>query len=172
MFVKVLIEPPLHPPVSLTAKLSRQQIEVTNADTTEGKKIKGRKRHISVDVLGLLICVIVHSAATSDRSGAKLLIAKAVDICPTLKLFWADGGYSGKPLYDWVKLTFQRVLEIIKRPTGEFKIVQWRWIVERTFGWFNRYRRLSKDYEIKPENSETWIKLAMINIMIHRLEPG
>ena len=76
------------------------------------------------------------------------------------------------PFYDLVKVTFQKVLEIIKRPTGEFKIVQWRWIVERTFGWFNRYRRLSKDYEIKPENSETWIKLAMINIMVHRLKPG
>jgi len=139
---------------------------------TEGKKIKGRKRHIAVDVLGLLLYVVVHSAGTSDRAGAKILIEKALSIFPTIKLFWADGGYSGKPLFDWVQSTFQKVLEIVKCPTGKFKVVQWRWIVERTFGWFNRYRRLSKDYEILPRNSETWIKIAMINIIIHRLKPG
>ena len=137
-----------------------------------GKKIKGRKRHIAVDVLGLLICVIVHSAGISDRAGAKLLIPKALSICSTIKLFWADGGYSGKPLFSWVKSTFERILEIIKRPTGKFKMVQWRWIVERTFGWLNKYRRLSKDYEILPRNSEVWVKISMINIMIHKLKPG
>lgn len=139
---------------------------------TAGKKIKGRKRHIAVDVLGLLICVIVHSAGISDRAGARLLIPKALDICPTIKLFWADGGYSGQPLFTWVKATFARVLEIITRPRGMFKVVQWRWIVERTFGWLNRYRRLSKDYEILPGSSEAWIKIAMINLMLHRLKPG
>ena len=81
-------------------------------------------------------------------------------------------GYSGKPLFNWVKMSFQKILEIVKRPTKEFKVVQWRWIVERTFGWFNRYRRLSKDYEVHPKNSETWIKIAMINILVHRLKPG
>jgi len=136
------------------------------------KKIKGRKRHIAVDVLGFLICVIVHSAGQSDRSGAKSLIEKALSICSTIKIFWADGGYSGKPLFNWVKTTFQKTLEIVKRPTKEFKVVQWRWIVERTFGWVNKYRRLSKDYEVYPENSETWVKIAMINILVHRLKPG
>lgn len=139
---------------------------------TVGKKTKGRKRHIAVDVLGLLICVIVHSAGTSDRAGARLLITQALAICPTIELFWADGGYSGRPLLNWVQSMFGRVLEIITRPRGIFKVVQWRWIVERTFGWLNRYRRLSKDYEILPGSSEAWIKIAMINIMIHRLEPG
>ena len=136
------------------------------------KKTKGRKRHIAVDVLGLLIAVVVHSAGISDRAGAKSLIEKALSICSTIQHFWADGGYSGKPLFNWVKSTFQRVLEIVKRPTKEFKVVQWRWIVERTFGWFNKYRRLSKDYETLPKNSETWIKISMINILIHRLKPG
>lgn len=135
------------------------------------KKIKGRKRHIVVDVLGMLICVMVHSAGIQDRAGAKMVFEKALSICPSLQLFWADGGYTGK-LIDWVKTTFQRVLEIIKRPRGEFKIVQWRWIVERTFGWLNCYRRLSKDYERTIESSEAWVKLAMINIMTHRLQPG
>ena len=76
----------------------------------EEKKIKGRKRHISVDVLGLLICVSVHSAAISDREGAKLVIARALAICPTIQLFWADGGYTGK-LITWVMLFFQRTLD-------------------------------------------------------------
>lgn len=107
----------------------------------------------------------------SDRAGAKLLIPEALSICPTIKLFWADGGYSGRPLFNWVKSTFARVLEIVKRPTGKFKLVQWRWIVERTFGWLNKYRRLSKDYEILPSSSEAWVKIAMISIIIHRLEP-
>ena len=135
------------------------------------KKIKGRKRHIAVDVLGLLICIIVQAANISDRKAAKNLIAKALHGCPNIQLFWADGGYTGK-LIDWVKITFHCILEIILRPRGLFKIVQWRWIVERTFGWLNRYRRLSKDYERLTENSEVWVKIAMINIMLHRLEPG
>lgn len=135
------------------------------------KKIKGRKRHIAVDVLGLLICVIVQAANISDRKAARDLITKALPICPGIQLFWADGGYTGK-LIEWVKITFQRILEIVLRPRGIFKIVQWRWIVERTFGWLNRHRRLSKDYERLTENSEVWVKIAMINIMLHRLEPG
>lgn len=77
----------------------------------EEKKIKGVKRHISVDVLGLLICVIVHSAAISDRKGAHLLIARTLAICPTILIFWSDSGYSGK-LVDWVMIFFQRVLEM------------------------------------------------------------
>lgn len=135
------------------------------------KKIKGRKRHIVVDVLGLLICVIVQAANISDRKAARDLITKALQICPGIQLFWVDGGYTGK-LIEWVKIMFQRILEIVLRPRGIFKIVQWRWIVERTFGWLNRYRRLSKDYERLTENSELWVKIAMNNIMLHRLEPG
>lgn len=90
-----------------------------------GEKIKGRKRHIVVDV---------HSADTSDRVGVKTMIEKVLSVCPTIKLFWADRGYLGKNLLDWVQLTFQKVLGIVKHPKGKFKIVQWRRIVERTFG--------------------------------------
>ena len=118
-----------------------------------------------------MIGIVVHSAAITDRNGAKLIIEKALRTCPTIQIFWADGGYTGK-LIDWVLITWQCILEIIKRPRGKFKIVQWRWIVERTFGWFNRYRRLSKDYERHPKHSEAWAKVAMINLMIHRLQPG
>ena len=135
------------------------------------KKVVGRKRHIIVDVLGLLICVMVHSASIQDRAAAKQVIENALEICPTIKLFWADGGYTGK-LVKWFKSTFQGIFKIVKRPQKAFQVLLWRWIVERTFGWFNRYRRLSKDYERTVESSEARVKLAMINIMVHRLEPG
>jgi len=133
-----------------------------------GKNIKGTKRHIIVDVLGLLICVIVHSAKIQDRSSAEKVIEKAIKICPTLKIFWADAGYTGG-LISQIKTLFNRTLEIIKRPRGAFKVVAWRWIVERTFGWLNRYRRLSKDYERTESSSEAWVKIASIDIMINRL---
>jgi len=87
------------------------------------KKIVGRKRHIVVDVLGLLLCVVVHSAGIQDRAAAKDVFYQALVACPTLQLFWADGGYTGK-LVDWIITAFGRVLEIVKRPRGEFKIVQ------------------------------------------------
>jgi len=114
---------------------------------------------------------MVQNANISDRKVARDLITKALQICSNIQLFWADGGYKGK-LINWVKITFQRIFEIVLRPKGHFKIVQWRWIVERTFGWLNRYRRLSKDYERLSCNSETWIKISMINLMLHRLKPG
>jgi putative transposase len=133
------------------------------------KKVKGRKRHIAVDVLGLLICVIVKSANIQDYKGAFDLLSMAKEICPTIQKFWADSGYHVHALLDWVTEVLKSTLEIIKRPRKTFKIVQWRWIVERTFGWLNRYRRLSKDYETLPASSEAWIKLAMINIMTRRL---
>ena len=113
--------------------------------------------------------MIVHSAKIQERAVAEKVIGKALKICPTLKMFWADGGYTGA-LIERVMTLFNRVLEIIKRPKGAFKVVAWRWIVERTFGWLNRYRRLSKDYERIESSSEAWIKIASIELMINRLE--
>ena len=89
---------------------------------------------------------------------------------PGLQLIWADGGYAGK-LVAWVTTVLQRTLTIVKRPqrTQGFRVLQWRWIVERTFGWLNRSRRLSKDFEALPETTETWIRIAMIQLMVRRL---
>jgi putative transposase len=88
---------------------------------------------------------------------------------PTLKLIWIDGGYAGK-LVSCVEETLNRVLSIAKRPRNSgFKVLQWRWIVERTFGWLNRSRRLSKDFEVLNETSETWVRIAMIQLMVRRL---
>lgn len=136
------------------------------------KHIKGRKRHIAVDILGLLLMVVVHSAGIAERAGAKLVLAKLMLYFTGIKIIWADGGYSGKAFKAWVKEVFNVIWQVVKRPRKVFKIVKFRWIVERTFGWMNFQRRLSKDYEYLPEHSEAWIKLSAINTMTRRLKPG
>jgi putative transposase len=138
-----------------------------------GKKVNGRKRHIIVDTLGLLLAVVVHSAQLQDRDGAKVVLAKLTGRFPRLKLLWADGGYAGQ-LVDWV-LTFGGwFLEIVKRPEGSkgFQVLPRRWVVERTLAWLGRYRRLSKDYEALPQTSEALIYIAMIHLMLRRLAPA
>jgi len=112
----------------------------------------------------------VHSAGIQDRDGAKEVLRTLVTRFPGLQLIWADGGYAGK-LVAWVATMRQRTLVIVKRPrhTQGFRVLQWRWIVERTFGWLNRSRRLSKDFEALPETTETWVRIAMIQLMVRRL---
>lgn len=135
-----------------------------------GKKVKGRKRHLLVDTMGLLLLVIVHVASIQDRDGAKLVLEKAKGHFPRLRLIWADGGYAGK-LVNWVKTVCYRVLEIVKRSDDVkgFQVLPHRWVVERTIGWLGRYRRLSKDYEGLPETSEAFIYAAMSHLMVRRL---
>lgn len=138
-----------------------------------GKKVNGRKRHIIVDTIGLILLVVVTVASVQDRDGAKQVFNRVQQERPRfdrLKLIWADGGYSGT-LIDWVKSTFNWVLEVIKRPKDAkgFQVLPRRWVVERTFGWLNFYRRLSKDYEELPETSEAMIYAAMAHIMVRRL---
>lgn len=154
-------------------------IDSQSAKTTEvggergydaGKKIKGRKRHILVDTMGLVLLVVVHAASVQDRDGAKLLLAEANGLFPRLQRIWADGGYAGK-LIGWVQAMCGWVLEIIKRNdvVKGFKLLPRRWVVERTFGWLGRYRRLSKDYERLPESSEAMVYWAMTRLMARRL---
>jgi len=122
--------------------------------------------------MGLILALVVHTASVQDRVGAKWVLAKLAEGFPRLELIWADGGYTGK-LVEWVQRTLGCVLEIVKRPQiNRFVVLPKRWIVERTFGWLNRYRRLSKDYEQQTQSSEAMIHLAMINLMLHRLKPG
>ena len=123
-----------------------------------------------MDTLGLILCVVIHSASIQDRDGAKLVFEKMKGWFEKLKLVWADGGYAGK-LIEFVAAVYGWTLEIIKRTDDMvgFHILPKRWIVERTFGWFNHYRRLSKDYEYDPETSENMIYIAMINLMLKRL---
>jgi putative transposase len=155
--------------------IDSQSVKATRTSGTRGydagKKIKGIKRHIVVDTLGLLLVVVVHSAALQDRDGAKLVLEKAQGQFPRLSLLWADGGYTGK-LIQWVQEVCGWVLEIVKRndDVRGFVVLPRRWVVERTFGWMSQYRRLSKDYEFHPQTSEAMIHVAMIHLMLHRLE--
>lgn len=134
-----------------------------------GKKVKGRKRHLLVDTQGLVLAVMVMTAAIQDRDGAKLLLSKIKDLLPRLRLIWADGGYTGA-LIKWAQSVGGWVLKIVKRTDKAkgFVLLARRWVVERTFGWLNRSRRLSKDYERLTVSSEAFIYLSMIFLMSKR----
>jgi putative transposase len=135
-----------------------------------GKKISGRKRHLLVDVMGLVLAVVVHSAGIQDRDGAKLVFDRVRKRYKRLALVWADGGYAGK-LVVWVKESCGLELAIVKRNDDlkGFHVLPRRWVVERTFGWLGRYRRMSKDYEFYPQTSETMVHVAMIHLMVRRI---
>lgn len=139
-----------------------------------GKLIKGRKRHILVDTLGLVLMVIVTAANVSDQRGAKVLLWKTKRLGASasgLVRVWADGGYTGTGLMQWVINRFRVVWEVVQRSAHRagFQVIPKRWIVERTFGWFLWNRRLSKDYEVLPTTAEAFVYVAMIRLMIKRL---
>jgi len=119
------------------------------------------------------MAVVVHAANIQDRDGAKVVLRKLADRFSRLALIWADGGYAGKRI-DWVADFGHWILQIVKRcdDVNGFVVLPRRWVVERTFSWLGKYRRLSKDYESLTDSSETMIQIAMINLMIHRLKPG
>jgi putative transposase len=138
-----------------------------------GKKVTGRKRHAIVDTLGLILCVQVTAGSVQDRDGAKQLLPalfEQLEEGSRLQLIWADGGYRGE-LIDWVKHSFGWTLEIVTKLAGQvgFQVLPKRWIVERTFAWLNRQRRLTKDFERLPASSEAFVYVAMIRLMIRRL---
>ncbi len=138
-----------------------------------GKKVKGRKRHLLVDTLGLVIAVVVTAANVQVDHGAKPVLAPVKDRCPRLQVIWADGIDEKRFLIDWVRTACCWKLQIKKRSDQAkgFQVVSKRWVVERTFGWLGRYRGLSKDDERLPDTSEAMIHFAMIHVMIQRLEP-
>lgn len=136
-----------------------------------GKKITGRKRHVAVDTLGLVISVVVHGAYWQDYDGACFLLMKLRQVCPRLKVLFADSAYGRNGLPDWVQQTFGWVLQTVLRPAGAkgFVVLPKRWIVERTFAWLARFRRHARDYERTTESSEAMIYIAMIGLMSKRL---
>lgn len=160
------------------AILDSQSVKTTDRGGAErgfdaGKQVYGRKRHILVDTLGLLLLVVVHSAGTQDRDGARAVLAPLARRFSKLRKIWADSIYNGG-LAEWVRDLRRRnriELEIVKRPEGVkgFLVLARRWVVERTFAWLSFNRRLSKDYEYLPETSETFIRVAMIRLMLARL---
>jgi transposase len=139
-----------------------------------GKRVRGRKRHLLVDTCGLVLRAMVHSASVQDRAGAKLVLGGAGELFPRLGLVWVDGGYVNSVdagLVDWAAA--HEGIEIVAVPRNAdvkgFQVLPRRWVVERTFGWLTRCRRLARDYERKTAHAEAMIKVAMIRLMAARL---
>ena len=152
--------------VKTTAYAKKEDVGFDSA-----KKIKGKKRHIAVDVLGMILAIAITSADIADHKEAPSFLGKLFKKLSSIKLVWADSGYHKNSLIDDIKNIWGKVLEIVKRPrnTKGFKVVQWRWIVERTFGWLSNFRRLSKDYERMDDTTTAWMYIGMINIMTARM---
>jgi transposase len=138
-----------------------------------GKKIDGRKRHIAVDTMGLLLAVMVTAASVQDRPAARALLTLLRQAHHDIRHVWADGGYSGA-LIEWAKTTLTIVVEIVKKIVGQttFVVLPRRWVVERTFSWITQARRNVRDYERLPQHSEAFINWSMITMMTRRLTRG
>ncbi len=123
--------------------------------------------------MGMLLTVVVHAADIQESEGAKLVLGRARTRFPRLRKIWVDQGYKAH-FVAWAEALRAWVIEVVTRPAGTkgFQVLPRRWVVERTFAWLGRNRRLSKDYEGLPETSETWIRIAMIHLMLKRLAPA
>jgi len=135
-----------------------------------GKKITGRGRHIAVDTEGWLLALVVTAANISDKAGAKVLVIRLFDAFSALAIMWADSGYNGKPLAAYMKSVAAITLEVVTRAAPHsFQVIRRRWVVERTFGWLMRYRRLVRDYERRTGHHEAMVYWATVLIMTRRL---
>jgi transposase len=145
-------------------------VAASSAGFDAGKKTKGRKRNIATDCLGLLLAVTVTAAGMQDRDSAHRLLALLREHFSTISLVWADGGYAGR-LVVWAKTVLHLTITIVKRTDNikGFVVLPRRWVVERTFGWLIRHRRLVRDYERKPEHHEAMVWWATVTIMTRRL---
>ena len=135
------------------------------------KRVKGRKRHILVDTLGIPLSIYVTEADVHDTRGARCLLAGLKYFVPRLVKIWADAAYRGQELAAWCKTTGEWDLEVVERTPGAhgFSVVPKRWVVERTFGWISRNRRMSKDYERKVQTSETLIQVVVVRLLLARV---
>jgi putative transposase len=169
-------EKPYHP--RTTASVDSQSVDTTSGGEQRGrdnaKNVDGRKRHIVVDSLGLLLAVLVTAADVDDATAAAELFARLEgQPMSRVQKMYADSKYHNFTLYEWVEANAEWELDIVRRPKGSEGWVKLpiRWTVERTFAWLGRCRRLSKDREKSVLSSESFIKLAMIQLMLHRLQP-
>jgi transposase len=136
-----------------------------------GKKIKGRKRHIVVDTLGLMVGLVVHSADIQDRDGAAAVLKTILKRWPWLRHIFADGGYAGPKLRGALRKVAKFALQVVKRTDKAkgFEVLPRRWVVERTFAWLGRCRRLAKDWEKSIASAEAWMLIAHIRLLTRRL---
>lgn len=138
-----------------------------------GKQVKGRKRHLMVDTLGIILCVWVSAANVGDREGLRTVLSAWLDKgMGRLRKLWGDGGYSGEGLRQWVwglKKSYKIDLEVTEKQGKGFQLVKRRWVVERTLGWLFNCRRNAKDYEVLTRHSEAMLQLSMISILLRRL---
>ena len=157
--------------------LDSQSVKTTQVQGVRGfdaaKHVTGRKRHVLVDTLGLLLSIVVTAASTPERAGARLVFARLHGSCKKLRRLWVDGGYRGAPLAAWVTARFRFVLQVVLRGEEQvgFAVLPRRWVVERAFAWLSFNCRLSKDYEVLTDNSEAMIYIAMTRLMLRRLKP-
>jgi putative transposase len=162
-----------------TASLDSQTVKATENANSRGydgaKKLTGRKRHIVVDSLGLLLAVAVTTADVADAVAARQVLEPLTEQrFPRLRLVRADSAYGRYGLLEWVSQWGHFLVALVKRPLGAvgFVLLPQRWVVERTFAWLGRYRRHSRDYERLTKSSEAMLQISMIHLMARRLEPG
>jgi transposase len=156
------------------AILDSQSVKSDNRGGDAGydaaKQIKGRKRHLLVDTLGLVLGVLVTPASTPERVGAQTLLARVLGWFAWLRLLWVDSGYAGEAFAEQVReLRPKLKVQVVKRTAPGFKLLPRRWVVERTFAWLMQHRRLVRDYETSESSAEAWIYIVMIRIQLRRL---